>query len=150
MKCHLSSFLNVPPHCQREFVFKRIWNLIGRAEPFETPSNMICHFHICQFPSSRSSCCELNATSPFASSASRVKIKLVGYTKHYMARTFYTGVPNNNPPPSFCPQKVPLPFFRRSHSVQRIGKVWVWNKNGMGGYFRGHPCIKEKTRVTQI
>ena len=82
MKCHLSSFLNVPPHCQREFVFKRIWNLIGRAEPFETPSNMICHFHICQFPSSRSSCCELNATSPFASSASRIKIKLVGYIKH--------------------------------------------------------------------
>ena len=43
---------------------------------------MICHFHICQFPSSRSSCCELNATSPFASSASRIKIKLVGYIKH--------------------------------------------------------------------
>ena len=53
-------------------IFKRIWISFEEQRPFQTSSNMICHFHICHFPP----CCELNATSPFAT-ASRIKIKLL-------------------------------------------------------------------------
>ena len=65
--CHLEFPLTVNRISQ--LIFQRTWNLIWK--PFQTSSNLICHFHICQFPA----CCELSATQFLQ--ASRIKIKLV-------------------------------------------------------------------------